>query len=477
MKDLIYAKSGHGYLYSESKNSFLFIPPGFISDTNDSESDTDYYKRKQAFWEEKGVFTPEKRNLDTAYDTAYIESNLANLRQLLIEVTDDCNLSCTYCGYGELYGNYDKRKGKNQTFENVKALIDYLAGLWLSDKNISFDTIIYIGFYGGEPLLNFPLIKQTIDYLETIPIEGLKFEYNMTTNGVLLSRYMDYLAEKEFHLLISLDGTRENNSYRVTKSGKESFDTIISNVQKLQETYPDYFEAFVGFNSVLHNRNSVASSYEFIKQLFNKKTSIGELSYSGIVEEQREAFATMFTEKSASMKQAMNCEAVVEDLFGIDPQTMQLSNFFEAYTDHTYRSLPDLFFKKDTITYLPTSTCPPFYKKIFLTVNGKILPCEKIGQRTPLGSVTNGVVELHSEEIKKIYMKLYGDIIRQCEKCYAWKNCGCCIYLFNANKEGKIVCDRFFGKKEIIAYFADALSTLEEKPEYYEKISKELTID
>ena len=79
---------------------------------------------------------------------------MACLRQLLIEVTDKCNLKCKYCGYGEFYSNYDRRETRNQTFDNVKVLIDYLANLWRSDYNISHNNTVTIGFYGGEPLLN-----------------------------------------------------------------------------------------------------------------------------------------------------------------------------------------------------------------------------------------------------------------------------------------------------------------------------------
>lgn len=113
-----------------------------------------------------------------------IINELINLKQLTLELTDACNLNCKYCGYGELYGNYDKRENKNNTFTNVKSLIDYLNKYWQSDNNFSYNKVCYIGFYGGEPLMNFPLIKETIEYLNTLQTKNkLRFEYNMTTNS------------------------------------------------------------------------------------------------------------------------------------------------------------------------------------------------------------------------------------------------------------------------------------------------------
>jgi uncharacterized protein len=70
--------------------------------------------------------------------------------------------------------------------------------------------------------MNVPFIKKVIQYVEELENIGKKFYYNMTTNGVLLVRYMDYLAEKEFTLTISLDGNECDHSYRVDDKGRDS---------------------------------------------------------------------------------------------------------------------------------------------------------------------------------------------------------------------------------------------------------------
>lgn len=479
MKSLFTTKSGNKYFYSTSNKDFFYIPFSFEGSFSDNRSinESEYYKRKYSFWQEKGIFDEDERQLEIEYGSEYIESNLANLRQLLIEVTDECNLSCKYCGYGKLYENYDIRTGKKQSFKNVKALIDFLCVLWKSKKNISFDNTIYVGFYGGEPLINFNLIKETIDYLESINFSSLRFEYNMTTNGMLLSKHMDYLVNKKFHLLISLDGSRHNNSYRVTKSNKESFDILIDNLKLMKKNYPTYFDLYVNFNAVLHNRNSISSIYEFIKKTFNKNPRIAELSSNGIAQDKIHEFSEMFLSTSDSLKQSLNCEDVIDDLININPDTLLLSNFFDAFTGNTFRTMADLFYSAKNLTYIPTSTCPPFYKKIFLTVNGKILPCEKIGQKISLGKVVNGEVDINFEEINNIYAQLYKSVVDQCKECLLWKNCGSCIFLFNNNSNGKMHCPRFYGKKKMKKYFSDFISYFEEDPNICNQIINEIKID
>ena len=86
-------------------------------------------------------------------------------------------------------------------------------------------------------------------YIESLHIDNLRFSYNMTTNAMLLGRYMDYLVEKDFTLLISLDGDEYQSGYRVDKHGKSSFTHVVGNIQKLKDTYPEFFEKNVHFNA------------------------------------------------------------------------------------------------------------------------------------------------------------------------------------------------------------------------------------
>lgn len=95
---------------------------------------------------------------------------MINLPQLVFEVTDNCNLNCSYCGYGKLYQGYDPRKKRNLSFKKACNTIDYLARLWKENINDSMSQQLTIGFYGGEPLINIKLIKELIQYIESLSI-------------------------------------------------------------------------------------------------------------------------------------------------------------------------------------------------------------------------------------------------------------------------------------------------------------------
>lgn len=302
---------------TENGFEYQYLPKHKSIILNDSRLlDKSYYQKRERFFRDKVMIDSFQPKLNTSYSPEAIESNLANLRMLLLEVTDGCNLACEYCGYGKLYNNYDKRTNKKNDYKTIKALIDYLYKLWLSPLNVSYNNNITIGFYGGEPLLSFDLIKRVILYIENLDIDSVKFQYNMTTNAMLLDRYMDYLVEKNFSLLLSLDGNKFNNSYRITENGKESFNKIVRNIKQLRQRYPSYFEEKVNFNSVLHNKNNEEEIISFIRNEFGKIPRIAALNPNGIDESKIDEFYKLFRNRDF-INIEKNDNSIDSDLIGI----------------------------------------------------------------------------------------------------------------------------------------------------------------
>ena len=115
-----------------------------------------------------------------------VKRSLSNSPQLTFELTDACNLRCEYCGYGKSYSDYDERKSTRLSPQRAKVLLDYLRSLWGSELNISHNQNVYISFYGGEPLMDVPFIKEIVSYIEEPDCPSRSFTFNMTTNGILL---------------------------------------------------------------------------------------------------------------------------------------------------------------------------------------------------------------------------------------------------------------------------------------------------
>lgn len=407
-----------------------------------------------------------------------VEEALLNLKQLTFEVTDGCNLRCKYCGYGELYEGYDKRESKYLPVSKAKVLIDYLASLWKKGHQRAVRPLTYISFYGGEPLMNMPFIREIIAYTEGLPETGRTFVFSMTTNAVLLDRYMDYLAEKEVHLLISLDGDREGHSYRVDQKGKNSFDKVWENVKGLQKKYPDYFDRAVNFNSVLHNRNTVEGIHEFIRKNFGKNPAISELNNSGIRKDKLEEFEKTYRNKYQSLHQAEHYEKISEEMFLNDPDVHELIIFLHRYSGNVFENYNDLLIADEEKKRVETGTCLPFSKKMFLTVNGKIIPCERIDHCFALGQVYEDRVELDPEKTADRFNRYKKKLSKQCETCYNVKGCiQCMYYVEGITEESPVVCHGYMNKERFLNYQEYILRYLSMHPQLYAKIMKEVLVD
>ena len=107
-----------------------------------------------------------KYHLSARVSDKEIDTFLVNLKQVLFEVTDSCNLKCKYCVYGDFYTGYEGGTSRMMSFHNAKAVIDFLINIWNTGVPQAEKPFVGFGFYGGEPLLNFKLIKQIIEYVE-----------------------------------------------------------------------------------------------------------------------------------------------------------------------------------------------------------------------------------------------------------------------------------------------------------------------
>ena len=477
------------YVHPLIKNMILQEREGAVLDEENMEEmgkrfpeyeidDILYYLKKYRYWRSSGLYNDVgeySQNYSTKINPLHIKQQLANISQIVFEVTDNCNLKCYYCGYGQLYNFYDERKRINLDKEKAFHLIDYFADLWKSSFNISVGKEVCISFYGGEPLMNVPLIQEIITYLESKEIPDLKFYYAMTTNGVLLRKYADFLVEHDFHLLISLDGNRQNNSYRILKNNASSFDLVYDNISYLRDRHPEYFRKRVNFNSVLHNRNSVADIYKFIKKEFDKLPAVGELNTMGVREDAKKEFTKAYRNTIESLHQHEDYAAIEEDMFVLLPDSKSMVYFIHRYTGNVFNQYNDFFLEKKSKAFFPTATCFPFSRKLFMTTGGKILQCERIAHKYSLGSVDEEGVHIDYQSMADKLGFWYSKLEKQCKHCFRLGACSQCVFYVDKLEE-KPVCPGFATVEALEAQFGSTLYHLEENRTEYGRIIKEIAI-
>jgi uncharacterized protein len=166
-----------------------------------------------------------------------IERRNPVVKALCLHIAHDCNLKCKYCfaEEGEYHG-----KRELMSLEVGKKAIDFLVKSSGARKNLEVD------FFGGEPLMNFDVVKGIVEYARSIEEEaGKNFRFTLTTNGILLNDdIMDYVNKNMHNVVLSIDGRKEiNDMMRPRAGGQGSYDTIVPKFQKLAESrnQTDYY--------------------------------------------------------------------------------------------------------------------------------------------------------------------------------------------------------------------------------------------
>lgn len=450
-----------------------------------SKKDISYYYQKYTLLRESGFFS----QIDTGYlsermSAGQVRSSLANTRQVTFEVVDYCNLECEYCTYGKFYDDFDRREQNKLAPAAAKTFLEYLVELMNSPLNNSHGQPLYLGFYGGEPLLNVPFLREIVAYARRLKLKHNYFVFNITTNGLLLDKYMDFLVENDFKLVISLDGNEYNNSYRVLKDGGPSFEKIVENIDALKRKYPEYFKNRAEFNAVFHNRNSVSDAYHFFKNRYDKIPNLGELNPSGVKTSMRKEFWKTYSNIDASLDKAEDYSLIREDMFQRIPTIDGISQFIGQCSGYVFDDYNDLLASVHGETSaagqlqprIPTGTCIPFSRKVFITVNGKILPCERIGHQFSLGTTNESEVDLDFDKIAALYNRYIDKVSTQCDGCANAESCMQCLFYLDLDAPVPKCAGRF-NKKQLSQLLSQNISYLEENPRTYDKIKKEVRIE
>ncbi len=152
------------------------------------------------------------------------------VKALCLHIAHDCNLACRYCFAEE--GEYHGRRAL-MSFEVGKKALDFLIANSGNRRNLEVD------FFGGEPLMNWDVVKQLVEYGRSKEEEyNKKFRFTLTTNGVLLNdEVMEFCNREMGNVVLSLDGRPEvNDKMRPFRNGKGSYELIVPKFQKFADS-------------------------------------------------------------------------------------------------------------------------------------------------------------------------------------------------------------------------------------------------
>ena len=381
--------AGTNAIFSITKEMCRFLMA--ILNSNGEIEVGDELKEEIEYLKESGCLKPVDEKIVVEHGEISLLESLYenNLNTIILQVTQNCNLRCQYCVYS---GSYINRvhNNKRMSVEVAKQAIDFLVKHSENSKEIS------IGFYGGEPLLEVPLIREVVDYAEGV-FSGKKLLFNMTTNATLLNiETAKYLYEKKFNVTISLDGPKAtHDSNRIfANSNKGTFDAVMQNLELIRKELPGFIKN-IGFNAVIDLKQNVACSSEFF------------LNYE--------------TVKGINVASNYINPISKKDEEPINPELIAIS-YYEIFK--TYQG-----------KISPGGQCLPGIQRFFVTVDGKFFPCERVDEESSelcIGDLKNG---FDLENAKKI-LNVAKITEKECRECWCYKMCSQCVA--KAGENGKI---------------------------------------
>ncbi len=338
------------------------------------------------------------------------------LRKITLQVTQECNFRCSYCTYSDDSANR-KHTNKSMTWETAKKAIDFLI-------NHSMDTeVINVGFYGGEPLLEFELIKQCINYTKQVG-EGKTITYTITTNGSLINeKILVFLYENDIPLVISLDGPKEiNDKHRKFSRGNcGTFETVYNKLNYIKSKYPDYFKK-ITFSTVIDPESNFNcaekffSANEILKNNTITSTFINDQYLKNKNKISKEFYDSWEYEKFILLL-AM-CQRVREN---------NISKFFRKMFEELRQTISELHRPTEELKGKGHhgGPCIPGQLRLFVDVDGDLFPCERVLESSKALNIGNIEYGFDVEKAKML-LNIGRLTEKECKNCFAVRECTIC---------------------------------------------------
>ena len=458
---LFKTNNNNNYILNYKKNQILYLHPIVnelvvayfkIKDLkkcrdivfNNSIENFEYYYKKFLFLRNSGFLDNREITISPVTEKDIIKS-ISEVKHIVFEVTEKCNLKCKYCTFGHLYVNKQtKNKDKDLSVELAKKYINFI----LNQTIVAPIPLFSISFYGGEPLLSISFIKEILNYVkENWPNQ--MFRFGMTTNAVLLNKYMDFLVQNNFYILISLDGNEKHNSYRTFKNNKSSFGKVFENILLLKNKHLSYFKNNVEFNAVMHSRNNTKEVTSFFLKEFNKVPQLTqELTSNGLDSKKTKEYKKIINNYTSKAKET--------------PYYLR-RKFLHFYSDYNVLLTKDELSKKQYFLNNNNATCLPFQVKLFISATGEVRNCEKIGVSPYLDRLMDENVKFNYKAITKLFKAFQNKSNRKCSCCYDVDCMECTLTHFNKN--GEFNCEKFVTKNNAVKQLTKQFSYIESNPD------------
>jgi|GEM_PF-1258575 len=343
----------------------------------------------------------------------------SRLGHLILSVTEQCNLRCGYCLHGAGLGWVRGHGSRTMNFGAARKAVEYF--LARSDP----DRAPVISFYGGEPLLEIALIEKVTAFARK-HARGQEICFALDTNGVLLDdKALDLVVREKMFLQVSLDGPRDiHDRCRRTGGGSPTFDQVMANLDRLLDRDPTSASrlSFIATLAPPVDLKSVAEFFAEFPPFAGHGIDIQPNVRVNFANLRGQDWPVTGDEWPSVTSQLEDAEQVYLD---------GIANLCRDQLSPVIRALfePDLirFHHRHrgpmADRFTPGGNCRPGRRKLHVTVDGRLQPCERTGNSLELGDLETGILPSAVRGLQEGFHEAVKD---RCGSCFALRMCGVC---------------------------------------------------
>jgi uncharacterized protein len=337
------------------------------------------------------------------------------LSQLILNLTEQCNMRCDYCPYSGNSKTERKHSNKRMTLETARKAVDFFVHRCKPQTNV------YVTFYGGEPLLEFRLLQDTIEYAKSL---RNNIGFSFTTNGTLFNdEIIQYLIVNNVGLSISFDGPKDfHDKYRHFLGGSGTHEIITNKIKRIQQLSPEYFLKQVRIRCLAAPPFYSAEAWSYFSKDEFYKSLLNNISFDMV-----SVYDNGFFTDSEIARWSNNywqkeypclLNKCKQNIFKgkSDSETREIEkDLLQQYHFRMKNILPD--------RYEALGQCIVGTKRLFVNTSGKFYMCERVGEAYNIGDIDNG---FDIERIAEFY-RVWDYFNRDCSQCWALRLCKKCF--------------------------------------------------
>lgn len=414
----------HEYLYEVNKNSYTSISPELYSylknilKGDSAIETTELVKAEMEALRNKGYLSSHRVSRIEHPVTENLDDYISRkLKTMTIQLTHDCNLRCSYCPYTSNDGSYRLHEKKYINYDTIKKALEILR-----DHSVDSESVT-IGFYGGEPLLEFNLLKETVSLSKQLFV-GKPISYTITTNGTLLTEdVLEFLQLHDFQVIISLDGPQTiNDANRKFSHGSKSvYEVVIERVRHIHKHYPN-LKKNLGINMVMDPKQSFKGYCDF----FDEIPILNDILVSAtIVDDDGKVEKYKYSEDFRNQSSYAKFLTYLHVLNELDISEQPFYRI--VFNESVQKNIEDLSAQRSLgESFCPSGPCIPGSHRLMVNVDGIFYPCERISEKIDfnrIGDVNNGI----NIERASLILNIAQGIEGRCKDCFAFRHCTLCI--------------------------------------------------